>query len=271
MRRLSSLSRSDSESPYCNFNFQTLFGRYIFFLSSVTSTNDAAMELAQKGLIEGTVIVADTQTHGRGRLRRTWHSPKGVSLYFTVILRPGIKISAAPFITLMAAVAVVQTIREFTSTKAAIKWPNDILVNGRKLGGILTETKICGGYINVATLGIGLNVNLDITVLPVELRRLATSLFYETGEQISRFWLLDKILQSLETWYRILLSQKYTHLIQSWKSLNITLGRQVRVETGYNTITGKAIDIGKSGELIVQTDRGNIVTIVAADVSHCRF
>ena len=272
MTGLPQVSRFNSNSPYKNFNSQIFFGNYIHFLSSVTSTNDTAMEFAEKGCPEGTVVVADTQTRGRGRAGRLWHSPKGVNLYFTVILRPGMKLKDAPLITLMAAAASVQAIRKLTAVKAAIKWPNDVLVNGKKLGGILTETKVRGEYIDVAVLGIGLNVNLDVSILPDELKLLATSLFCETGRQISRFWLLDKILNSLEKWYKILLSQKHSHvIIQSWKSLNITLGRQVRVETRDKTFTGKAVDIGHTGELIVQTDEGNVVKVVAGDVKHCRL
>ena len=251
MTGLPQLSRFDSNSPNKNFNSQIFFGNYIHFLPSVTSTNDTAMELAEKGWPEGTVVVSDTQTRGRGRAGRLWHSPKGVSLYFTVILRPGMKLKNAPLITLMAAAASVQPIRKLTAVEAAIKWPNDILVNDKKLGGILTETKVRGEYIDVAVLGIGLNVNLDVSILPVEL--------------------LDKILNSLETWYKILLSQKHSHIIQSWKSLNITLGRQVRVQTMDKTFTGKAVDIGHTGELIVQTDEGNVVKVVAGDVKHCRL
>lgn len=268
MTGLLSISRSDSDLQYGNFNSQTFFGRHIHFLSAVASTNDTAMELAEKGWTEGTVVVADTQSSGRGRSGRAWYSPKGVSLYFTVILRPPIKVMYAPFITLMASIASVTAIRKLTAAEAAIKWPNDILVNSKKLGGILTETKARGEHINAAVLGIGLNVNLDVSVLPIELKHTATSLSFETGMQFSRFWLLDKILHILETWYKILLSQNYSYLIQSWKSLNITLGRQVRVETGDKIITGRAVDIGKTGELIVQTDKGNVVTVVAANVSH---
>jgi len=255
---------------YSNLHGNNLIGKRIYVMPSVASTNDAAMKLGAEGCEQGTVVIADRQSKGRGRSGRVWFSPQGMNLYFTVILRPELKASDASLITLMAAVATVQAVRQVTEAEASIKWPNDILVNGKKLGGILAETKIRGSIIHLLALGIGLNVNLDLSLLPEELKPCTTSLQYELGRPVPRFTLLDEILRSLEKWYKVLLSQERSHIVQSWKSLSSTLGRHVHVELAGNTgVSGKAVDIGHMGELMVKTTDGSVVTVVAADVTHC--
>jgi len=258
-----------TQIPSRNLHVNNPIGKFIYFMPSTTSTNDVAMKLGADGCEEGTVVIADKQSQGRGRSGRLWFSPQGINLYFTVILKPELKVVEAPLITLMAAVATVQAVRQVTEVAASIKWPNDLQVNGKKLGGILAESKTRGDFIHLIALGIGLNVNLDLSILPDELKPRTTSLYHELGKAVPRFRLLDEILHCLEKWYKILLLLKQSYLIQSWKSLNTTLGTHVHVETGNTTVLGKAIDIGHMGELIVKTTEGSIIKVVAADVTHC--
>ncbi|MBI5025175.1 MAG: biotin--[acetyl-CoA-carboxylase] ligase [Nitrospirae bacterium] len=143
-----------------------LLGKKVLFFESTTSTNDIAMEMGQKGSPEGTIVVADAQEKGKGRLGRTWISPPGVNLYFTLLLRPPFPPKDATLLTLMAAVSIVSAIRKYTGLKATIKWPNDILIGDKKVGGVLTEMKSDMDRISFVALGMGINVNLDLNTLP---------------------------------------------------------------------------------------------------------
>jgi len=206
-------------------------GREIICLETATSTNDVAMELAaRKKNPEGIVVIADTQTKGRGRFGRKWISPPGVNCYFTVILRPSVPQNDLTLFTLMAAVATVSAIREFTGLKAEIKWPNDILLNGKKTGGILTESRSARGRIGLMAIGIGININMSLNDLPEDIRSFSTSLSAESGKYFDRAGLLGKILGELERYYKILLKGNKGALINDWLRLNSTIGNKVTVK-----------------------------------------
>jgi BirA family biotin operon repressor/biotin-[acetyl-CoA-carboxylase] ligase len=245
-----------------------IIGKEIIFLETATSTNDVAMELAaQRENPEGIVVIADTQTKGRGRFGRTWISPPGVNFYSTVILRPSIPPHEAALITLMAAVAVVSAIREFTGLKAGIKWPNDILINGKKTGGILSEMKSASDRISYLAVGIGINVNMSLNDFPDDISALSTSLKIESGEIFDRVELLEKIFAELERAYKILLKGNKKALINDWIRLNCTLGSNVLVKNHDRIISGIAENINDNGELIIRLPSGETETVTAGDVT----
>jgi BirA family biotin operon repressor/biotin-[acetyl-CoA-carboxylase] ligase len=245
-----------------------IIGKEIIFLETATSTNDVAMELAaQRENPEGLVVIADTQTKGRGRFGRTWISPSGVNSYFTVILSPSIPPNEAALITLMAAVAVVSVIRNYAGLNAGIKWPNDILVNGKKTGGILAETKSARGRIKFLALGIGINVNMPLNDFPEDIRAFSTSLNIESGKLFNRIEFSGKILEELERTYKILLKGNKGALIHDWIRLNSTIGSKVIVKNHDKIISGIAENINDSGELIIRLPSGEMETVKAGDVT----
>jgi len=245
-----------------------IIGREIIYHETVTSTNDIAMELsARKKDPEGIVVIADTQTKGRGRFGREWISPPGVNCYFTVILRPSVPQNDLTLFTLMAAIAVVSAIREFTGLKAEIKWPNDILLNGKKTGGILTEARSARGRIGLMAVGIGININMSLNDLPEDIRAFSTSLAAESGKYFNRAGLLGKILKELERYYKILLKGNKRALINDWLRLNSTIGNKVIVKDNDKIMSGIAENINESGELMIKLVSGKIETVRAGDVT----
>ena len=245
-----------------------IIGKEIIFFESTASTNDKAMEIGmQRENPEGTVIIADTQTHGRGRFGRNWISPPGVNLYFTVILKPPLSPAETQMITLATATAVASAIRQHTGLDARIKWPNDILVNGRKTGGILTEMKSQGNSISLLTVGIGVNVNMSLSSLTEDLRHLATSLKTETGEAVNREELLIKILAGMEKTYKNLLNGNKRALINEWLGLNSIIGNNVRVRMQDRVVSGIAEGISDMGELIIRLSSGKTETVSSGEVT----
>jgi BirA family transcriptional regulator, biotin operon repressor / biotin---[acetyl-CoA-carboxylase] ligase len=248
-------------------------GREIIFFESVDSTNDAAMEIgAQREDPEGVVVIADAQKSGRGRLGRSWISPPGGNLYFTLLLRPSFPPREAPLLTLMAAVAIVSAIREHTGLKAVIKWPNDILAGDKKTGGILMEMRSDANRINLLALGIGVNVNLFPEMLPEGVRELTTTLKQEAGRSIDRVKLFEEMLSCLEHWYKILLNGDKKVLFNEWLSLDSTIGREVKVErSGLSgedkIISGIAEGISDDGQLLIRLSSGKIEKVSAGDVT----
>jgi BirA family biotin operon repressor/biotin-[acetyl-CoA-carboxylase] ligase len=250
-----------------------IIGREVIFYEVTTSTNDKVMEIGQRG-VEGTVVVADAQTHGRGRFGRDWVSPPNVNLYFTVLLKPPFAPKDAPFITLMAAVAVVSAIREYTGLDAVIKWPNDILIRDKKVGGILTEMKSSMDRIDLITLGVGVNVNMALNMLPKDIKPLTTSLKEEKGEYVNRVELLKAIFAKLEYWYKSLLEGRRKVLLDEWLRLDSTIGKEVNVKTRDGTtrfqeriMSGIAEGISDEGELIVRLFSGTVEKVCAGDVT----
>jgi BirA family biotin operon repressor/biotin-[acetyl-CoA-carboxylase] ligase len=244
-----------------------IIGRKIIFLHSTSSTNDVAFEIGQKPDIpEGTVVVADSQTQGRGRMGRQWISPPDRNLYFTVLLSPAFSPQESQLISLMAATASASAIRNHAQLKADIKWPNDILINNRKVGGILTESRIKGSTISLIALGIGINVNMTPDELG-GLSTIATSLMIEKGSKVDRVLLLGKILNELEYYYKILLDGNKRALINDWLRLNSTIGNYVRIRSGEETIDGYAEGITENGELIVRKSSGELRDVHQGEIT----
>jgi len=240
-------------------------GREIHFYQEVASTNTLAMGLATDGAHEGTIVIAETQTNGKGRLGRKWISPKG-NLYLSVVLRPNIPMHKAPLITLTGAVAVSSAIRTMCGLEAGIKWPNDILISGKKVSGLLTEMSAEQDRIRHIVLGIGVDVNMETTELPPDVRSLSTTLAAEAGAKINRTALLQQILRDLERWYQKFLDNDEDVLIE-WKMLNMTVGNRITVSGAGVALDGLAQGVDGDGRLLVRLDNGAIRKVAAGDVT----
>ena len=245
-----------------------VFGRKIVFYQELNSTQEAAKGLAQQGEAEGSVVIADSQTHGKGRLGRKWSSPPHHGIYFSIILRPKLEPSQAVQIPLVAGVAVAQAVEKTTSLDPKIKWPNDILTGGKKVGGILTETSAEIDVIGYVVLGIGLNVNTPKSLFPEEIEKSATSLAEECGETVSRVKLLQVLLFELELLYKQFTRFGFEPIREKWKHLSNTMGAWVELfETENSRVEGKAIDIDRDGALLVQKMDGSVQRFIAGDVT----
>jgi BirA family biotin operon repressor/biotin-[acetyl-CoA-carboxylase] ligase len=252
------VSSPDLLLPY---EFPGLEQRIHYFLE-VSSTMDAARELAKNGAGEGTIVIAEAQTRGRGRLSREWISPAG-GIYFTIVLRPRISPAYAPKINLMASVAVAATIRKLFELKAELKWPNDVLIEGRKVCGILAEMDAEMDAVNFVNIGIGINANNSIP----QFERKVTSLKSELGREISRKELLSALLTEIEQWQPLLMD---ADLLEEWKKLSVTLNKDVRILAPGEVIVGKAIDIDTTGSLIIKAKNGSVKKAMAGDCIHLR-
>ncbi|WP_148138028.1 biotin--[acetyl-CoA-carboxylase] ligase [Candidatus Formimonas warabiya] len=240
-------------------------GRNIDYHEAVDSTNQTAKEMAEREFAEGTVVVAEMQTAGKGRLGRKWNSPFGTGIWMSLIVRPPIAPPDAPKITLLTAVAVAEGIVHETGMKPGIKWPNDVLVNGKKVCGILTEMKADMDRIHYVVVGMGINVNDQN--FPEEIRETATSLQIETGSRMNRARIAASILNDWEKNYQNFLSQGFAPVKDGWKNYAVNLGKEVSVTTFKETISGRAMDIDEDGMLLVKDATGKIHRIVAGDVS----
>ena len=227
-------------------------GCEIYCFDSIDSTNTKAKELAEAGHPSGTLVVADQQTLGRGRRGRSWESPAGTGIFMTLMLKPDINPNNASMLTLVAAMATARDITEVTGEAAQIKWPNDIVMNGKKVVGILTEMSAQFDYINHIVVGIGINVHNE--EFPEEIAKTASSLLLECGHRIHRASLIEAFLEEFERLYAVYLeTEDMSGLQKEYDSLLVNRGRQVRVLDPKEPFEGKAMGITKKGELIVDT------------------
>lgn len=243
-----------------------VLGCSIHYFADVDSTNNAAKKLAAQGVAEGTIVVSEAQNTGRGRLARGWYSPAAKGIWFSIVLRPPFPPMEAPKCTLMAAVALTRAIRKTTQVPCGIKWPNDILWEGKKLVGILTEMSAEMDAINYVVIGMGINVNIDQADFPEALQSIATSLLLATGHPVSRLELLGSILTELEQLYQQVVQVGFAPVLQEWRELSVTLGQAVNVLAPNEQYSGIAIDIDEDGALLVDTGKG-IRKVIAGDVS----
>lgn len=241
-------------------------GRSIEYHDAVDSTNRVAAELARRGGLEGTVVVADAQSAGRGRRGRRWESPAGENLYFSVLLTPNVGPARVPQLALVAAVAVHEGLAECCpQIPALIKWPNDILVGGRKAAGILCEASLEADHVHRAILGVGINVNG--TSVPRALRATATTLRIAGGREVSRPALLGAILNRLEALYRGWLQVgDLSGLLASFEEYSALNGRTVAAESPSGVVRGTARGITPTGELVIETAGGELLHLFAGDV-----
>jgi BirA family transcriptional regulator, biotin operon repressor / biotin---[acetyl-CoA-carboxylase] ligase len=235
----------------------------VFHFVTIPSTNDLAKDLARQGYPEGSVLVAETQSAGRGRLGRVWESPPGTGIYLSLILRPPLPPTELPKLTLTAAVAVVEAIKEATNLELGIKWPNDILFAGKKLGGILTEMETESDQISHLILGVGLNINT--LAFPEHLEPLATSL-RSTGRRYSRLAIVRAFLKSMDSFYGRFLCQEFPAILDLWRQAAVTLGKPVTVKRGAGEISGLALDVAPDGALLVEKPGGEIERVISGEI-----
>ena len=241
------------------------FGRHVVYLESTQSTNEEAKKIAREGAEEGTIVVAEEQITGHGRLARGFYSPFAKGIWFSLILSPKFFPMEASKCTLLAAVGVCRGIRRMGLADAGIKWPNDILVHGKKLVGILTLMSASMEKIDYIIMGIGINTGIKKNEFPEDFREGATS-FLNEGINVSRKDLLAAILGELEKEYSIAQDEGFDKVLDDWRALSVTLGQEVRVIFGDDSYTGKAVDIDRDGCLLVNTG-SEVKRVIAGDVS----
>lgn len=256
----------------------TIF-RTVISVEETDSTNSFALASAASGEDEGLVVLADRQTAGRGRHGRSWFSPPGTNIHMSLLLRPYLNARDASLLTIMTAVGACAALREAAHCDAGIQWPNDIVLNGKKLGGILIEAKTENRLVIIAVIGIGINVNVLITELPDEIKASATSLRAEIGTVFEREKITLALLKNIDSLHRTLFSRHAGSLersvrrsardmlIHRWKELDMTLGKSIAVKTSRGVLRGKAMDVDGYGMLHVMTADGRIVKIHAGDIS----
>lgn len=242
-----------------------VFGRPLHCFRELTSTNDIAKELAVRGAREGTVIVAETQIKGRGRLKRRWISPEG-GIWLSIILRPKTEPKHASKLTLMAAVAVAKTINKLFGLNSEIKWPNDVLINRRKVCGILTEAKTKGEALDFVIVGIGMNANYSVNTLPRYLRGSSTTLKEELKKEIERVSLLRKLLEETEFYYDVFQKKRFDTILTEWRNSASFLGSYVEVVSNSEKIRGWATGIDRNGALLVRLKDQTIRKVTSGDM-----
>ena len=238
------------------------FGRQIAYFPCTDSTNHQARLLAEKGAPEGTLVITEEQTAGRGRLGRRWLSPPGVSLLFSLIFRPNLEPARVQGLTIVCGLAVRAAIRDLTNLPVQLKWPNDIVLHDRKLGGILTEFASIGSQVDYVVVGIGLNVNMGPAGLPPKVS--STSLSIELGHSVPRAALLQRILEAVEVRHAVLCAGYWP--VQEWSEALDTLGRHITLSTDEGLIEGIAEAVDDRGGLLVRLPSGTTVVVLVGDI-----
>lgn len=242
-------------------------GQTIYHYGRIGSTTREARELAAGGSPGGTLVVAEEQTGGRGRLGRGWFSPAGMGIWCSLVLRPEIDPAKAPPVTMLTAVAVSAAVEKVAGVRPGIKWPNDLLMRGRKLCGILTEMDAEMEKVNFLVVSIGINVNIPGDIFPEELKEATTSLYLETGRRVSRQDLLKQILREFEERYLTWLDAGFGPVLEEWKERCVTLNCPVKVSTPRESWEGWAEDVDSGGALILRMPDGSRQTFMAGEVS----
>lgn len=243
-------------------NLGTCFiGQKVLYFPSLTSTNEVAKQKAQQGAGEGTIVVAGEQTAGKGRIKRIWLSPEG-NIALSVILRPCIMY--LPYLIMLASLAVVHSIEKITGMKSQVKWPNDILINGKKVCGILIESDVRGNIVDHTVIGIGVNVNLRPSIFS-EMLPTATSLSHELGRDISCLSIIRCLLVEFEKLYLALSTGE--SIYEEWRDRLVTLGKRVNVRWGDIIYEGIAESVGRDGSLLLLHPDGRLTKVVAGDVT----
>lgn len=244
-----------------------VIGRDIRVFEETTSTNDVIDKLARDGVKEGVVVFAESQTKGRGRLGRRWISPARRGLWFSVLLRPALRPQEVTQLIVAAATALVRAIHLQTGLKPKIKWPNDILIHGKKAAGVLTELSAELDQVKQVILGIGLDVNLTASEFPPEVRKTATSLSLETGKKISRAALAAALLHELDADYTRIATGGFAALADEWECNCSTLGSEVIIGQGDRQMRGRAESLDDDGALLLRTEHGRLERIIGGDVT----
>ncbi|OUZ37857.1 biotin--[acetyl-CoA-carboxylase] ligase [Solibacillus kalamii] len=243
------------------------YGRQVHYYETVESTQLVAHELIRAGAPDGTVVIAEHQTAGRGRMMREWESTEGQGIWMTVIIRPDVAPHQAPQFTLVTAVAIVEAMKSsFKNFTPEIKWPNDILINGKKTTGILTEMVAEADRIQALLIGIGINVNQKIDDFPEQLQTIATSIAIEEGEPVERVHFVANVLESLEKYSDEYVKNGFGQIKQLWEQSSGTIGKRVKATTLREVVEGEAVSITESGVLEIRQANGEIKGIYSADI-----
>lgn len=252
---------------YSRLGKTRVIGREIQVFEETTSTNDVAARLARDGVKEGVVVFAESQSKGRGRLGRQWMSPARKGLWFSVLLRPDIPPQGATQLTVASATALARAISLQTGIIPEIKWPNDILIRGKKIAGILTEMSAELDHLKEVILGIGIDVNLDAGDFPPALRKTATSLKIETGQMVDRPGLAVAILRELDRDYERISRGEFEMVAEQWQQHCSTIGAQVSIRVGDRVIRGRAEALDADGALLLRGQHGHLERIIGGDVT----
>ena len=244
----------------------SLFARHVCYFPLIGSTNAYARELAQKGGAEGSLVIAEKQAKGQGRVGRQWYSPSHKNLLFSIIFRPPFSIERVFSLTMLTALSLVDAIHSMTGLKALIKWPNDVYFKDKKMAGILTEFSAHEKMLEYAIVGAGLNVNWNIKGKS-GLNRLATSLVQEIGHPVSRVDLLIRILELLDRYYRLLLKGQDSFVNKRWNELSMVIGKEVLVDSSNERKKAMAKRIDKNGALVIEDENGKEATVVCGDLT----
>ncbi|CAH8714129.1 biotin--[acetyl-CoA-carboxylase] ligase [Paenibacillus thiaminolyticus] len=242
------------------------FGNRLRIVEKTESTQNEAAAWAKEGVPEGAVVLAEEQTGGRGRQGHVWHSPAGKGIWMSIVLRPRIPLPYTPHLTLLGAVAMFRAMKKLTSAPLGIKWPNDILADGKKVAGILLESAAEDERLLYVIAGIGISVNLDAADFPEELQERATSLKIMTGREVDRASLVAACLQELEQLYRLYEEEGFAPIRTLWEAQSITLGRQVTIETPQGPLQGIAEGLDESGALLLRDKTGTVQKVFSGDV-----
>jgi BirA family transcriptional regulator, biotin operon repressor / biotin---[acetyl-CoA-carboxylase] ligase len=242
-------------------------GNNIRFFPEVESTNDVLFKLARDGAPHGTVVIAECQTKGKGRLNREWQSPPGCNIYASVVLRPPTEPLYAPQITLMTGVVVAELLSEYCTAEVTLKWPNDVLIRGKKVCGILAEMSSSEGGVDFVVVGIGINVNIRKNDFDESIRNTATSLAEETGRNISRLDLTAKLFDRFDEIYARFLDSGFGSIKNAWLSYCDMVGKQARVIFKNDIESGKVLGIDDFGALIISDEKGKTKRVIAGDAS----
>jgi BirA family biotin operon repressor/biotin-[acetyl-CoA-carboxylase] ligase len=242
-------------------------GHQLYYYEEIGSTNDEAFRLGSAGAPEGTALIANSQSAGKGRMQRVWYSPAGSNIYTSIILRPQIEPARAPQISILAGVAVADILESYCPDRIKLKWPNDVLINGKKVCGILSQMKTIVSEVDFIILGIGINVNISYNEFPKEICNIATSLAIETGREISRQELIIRLYENLAKWYKQLLGDGFGRIKEKWLSMSPMIGQTVQVMFQEEAVSGKAIGLDEDGSLILLAAGNKKLKVSAGDAT----
>lgn len=250
---------------------QSLAGKFLghelHYYEEIGSTNDEAFRLGTRGAPEGTVLIANSQSAGKGRMQRVWHSPAGANIYTSIILRPDCEPARAPQISIAAGVAVAEALNPYCQYRAQLKWPNDVLIEGKKVCGVLAQMKMAGAAIDFVVVGIGINVNLRREQFPKDIEEIATSLSLEAGHELSRRELIFRLYENLTKWYKNLMNRGFEPVRDAWLGLAPMIGQTVKVMFREEAVSGKAVGLDEDGSLMLRTDQNETLRVSAGDAT----
>jgi BirA family transcriptional regulator, biotin operon repressor / biotin---[acetyl-CoA-carboxylase] ligase len=241
-------------------------GRDVHVHDSIGSTNDAALSLARGGAPDGTLVVAEEQTEGRGRLGRKWCSPPGLGLWFSLVVRPELEAQRAAVASLAAALGIATALRGDWGVKAQVKWPNDIVVGARKICGVLSEAEFEGTRVRFVVLGVGLNALHDAQDFPPDIRARATSVKLESSREVRRLDLLASVMRAIEARFLALGSDGFSGMRKELLHLSSLVGKVTRVVTGDGELEGTMVDLDENGALVIRLESGHLRSVVAGEV-----